>query len=327
MTVVVTGAGGHLGANLIRLLVEKRRKVRAVVRTDKRALEGMDVEIVQADVLDFPSLLKAFDRAEVVYHLAAVISITGGQEGLVERVNVDGPRNVVKACLKTGVRRLIHFSSIHAHPQEPVNEIMDENRSYVPLDHPISYDRTKAEGERQILKGVKMGLDAVIVNPTGVIGPWDFKPSLMGQMFLDLYHRKLIGLVKGGFNWVDARDVALGAMAAEEKGKSGHKYFLSGHWKTLYELASMAQKVTGINPPSFCVPIWLARVCVPFAMMVCNITGRRHLFTSDSLAALRSNRHISYEKANKELGYMPRSIEDTIKAIYDWFKNSERIEL
>jgi dihydroflavonol-4-reductase len=106
VTVVVTGAGGHLAANLIRLLVEKGRKVRALVHTDARALEGLDVEIARADVLDYSALLKAFEGAEVVYHLAAVISISGGQAGLVERVNVDGPRNVVKACLKTGRNRV-----------------------------------------------------------------------------------------------------------------------------------------------------------------------------------------------------------------------------
>ena len=326
MTVVVTGAGGHLAANLIRLLVERRRKVKAVVRKDVRALEGLDVEIARADLLDFSSLLKAFEGAETVYHLAALISISGGQAGLVERSNVEGPRNVVEACLKTGVRRLIHFSSIHAHQQEPLDELLDENRSYVPPNHPISYDRSKAEGESQVLNGVKMGLDAVIVNPTGVIGPWDFKPSFMGQMLLDLYNRKLIGLVNGGFNWVDARDVALGAMAAEEKGRSSHKYFLSGHWKTLRELAAIAQKITGINPPSICTPQWLARISAPFAMMVCNMTGGRHLFTGESLAALRSNRHISCEKAKKELGYVPRPIEDTIRETYDWFRSSERIQ-
>ena len=259
MTVVVTGAGGHLAANLIRLLVKRGRRVRAVVRRDVRAIKGLDLELVRADLLDLSSLLRAFKGAKIVYHLAAVISISGEQKGLVERTNVLGTRNVVEACLETGVRRLIHFSSIHAHQQEPLNKVLDENRSYVPSDHPTPYDRSKAGGEREILRGVEMGLDAVIVNPTGVIGPWDYKPSLMGQMFLDLYHHKYISLVRGGFDWVDARDVALGAMAAEEKASPGNKYLLSGHWRTFRDLAELARKVSGIDPPSIYTPLWLAR--------------------------------------------------------------------
>jgi dihydroflavonol-4-reductase len=326
MTVVVTGAGGHLAANLIRMLLKEKRHIRAVVRSDKRAVKGLDVETVQADVLDPHSLKMAFKGAEVVYHLAALVSITGGQSGMVARTNVEGVRNVVDACLEEGVDRMIHFSSIHAHRQAPLAEPLDERRPYVSSHHPNAYDRSKAGGEEQILNGVERGLNAVIINPTAVIGPWDFKPSPMGRVFLDLYHGRLMGFVDGGFDWVDARDVALGAMAAEAKGRAGQKYLLSGHWKSLRELAEIARDRTGMELPSFCLPLWLAQMATPLTGMYCKITGARPLFTRESIAALRSNRYISCEKARRELGYDPRPIENTVKDIFDWLKEAGRTE-
>ncbi len=324
MTVAITGASGHVGANLTRALLDQKRTCRVLVHKDTQALEGLDVEQVEGSVLDPDSLIQAFSGAETVFHCAARISIVGDPDGMVRKINVEGPRNVVKACLEAKVKRLIHFSSIHAYCQTPLDQPLDETRPHVGSNAP-AYDRSKAAGEGQILAGVKEGLDAVIVNPTAVLGPFDFKPSRMGQVLLDLYNRSLIALIAGGFNWVDVRDVIAGALAAEQKGRTGEKYLLGGHYLSVGDLAQVVQKVSGVKPPAMTTPMWLAKATAPFAEMYAKVMNTEPLFTSEALMALDANQNIRHDKAEKELGYAPRPIEETVGDCFDWFKEAGTI--
>lgn len=325
MTVVVTGASGHVGANLVRALIECGRSCRAIVRQDQRAVEGLDVERVHADVLDRHSLTQAFQGADVVYHLAARISIVGGERGRVHETNVVGTRNVVEACLQCGVKRLVHFSSIHAFSQHPLNAQLDESRQRVAGPKAPAYDQSKALGEAEVRVGVEKGLDVVIVNPTGVLGPYDFKPSLIGQELINIYRNRFSVLVDGGFDWVDVRDVVRGAMAAETKGRTGENYLLSGHWLSVRELAKVVEDVTSADPKLWVCPMWLARIAAPFAETEARLLGKQPLFTRDSLASLRGNRNISKKKAQQELSYSARPIAETIRDTFDWLKSSGRI--
>ena len=322
MTVLVTGAGGHIGGNLVRALLAGGRRVRALVRNDTRPLEGLDVERVTGDVLRPETLAPALEGVDVVYHLAGIITIEGDPDGRVWQTNVEGVKNVAASCLAAKVRRLVHFSSIHAFRQPPLLERLDETRPLVEGETEMAYDRTKAAGHREVLAAVQRGLDAVIVHPTAVLGPIDFKPSAMGQVLLDLYHRRLPALVDGGFDWVDVRDVVAGALAAEKQGRTGQNYLLSGAWRSVKELADLAEEVTGVRSPRFTSPMWLARVGAPFLGGWARVTGRRPLYTADSLRALRSNRRISSDKARGELGYSSRPLRDTIADAFEWFRGA-----
>ncbi|HUT98974.1 MAG TPA: SDR family oxidoreductase [bacterium] len=316
---VVTGAAGHVGANLVRALLEKGRRVRCIVRDDTRALDGLDVERVRGDVLEPESLRRAFAGADVVHHLAARISILGGERGRVWETNVAGVRRVVEACLACGVRRLVHFSSVHAFDQRPLDEPVDEARG--PADdrrNPV-YDRSKAAGVREVLAGVERGLDAVILHPSGVIGPWDYKPSRIGRFLLGLLRGRVPAAVAGGFDWVDARDVAAGALAAEERGRTGERYILSGHYATVGELVEFWGKISGARMPGWTSPMWLARLGAPFVGMYAKIFGAEPLFTTEALHALRGNRAYVRDKAERELGYSPRPLEETLTDTYAWF--------
>ncbi|MBM4395048.1 MAG: NAD-dependent epimerase/dehydratase family protein [Deltaproteobacteria bacterium] len=316
---VVTGSSGHVGGNLIRSLLARGREVRAVIRTDTRAIDGLDVEVVRADVLDPESLVRAFEGADTVFHLAALISIIGDQGGKVHRTNVDGPRNVVEACLKCGVKRLVHFSSIHAYEQAPQDATLDECRDFVPGRAP-AYDRSKAAGQRAVLSAVERGLSAVIVNPTAVIGPHDYKPSRMGAVICALARGRFPGLVEGGFDWVDVRDVVAGALAAEQKGRPGQNYLLSGRFRTVAGLAKVVADVTGTPAPRFVSPLWLAAIGAPFVEGWCRMTGGFPLYTRESLHALKGNRDVSHAKAAEELGYSARPLEETIRDTVTWFR-------
>ena len=320
MTALVTGAAGHLGGNLVRSLLERGRKVRALVFKDRRTLEGLDVETVQGDVLDRAAMMRACDGAEVVFHLAARISITSGERRLVDAVNIEGTRNVVEARVDTpSVRRLVHASSIHAFCQEPLDEVIDETRPLADSGACPDYDRSKARGERVVQEAVARGLDAVIAVPGAVLGPFDYKPSHMGQVLLALYRRRMPALVPGGYNWVDARDVAEGILAVEQRGRTGEKYLLTGSWASMRELARIVEDVSGRRAPRVTVPLWMASLAGPFAEAWGKHTGTRPLFTAEAVRVLQGNSRFSHDKASRELGYEPRPIERTVADTVEWF--------
>lgn len=325
MTVAVTGATGHIGANLVRALLARGRSVRAIIHVNRRAIDDLDVETAEGDICDPASLCRAFDGAEVVYHLAAHISLLTDNWSLLESVNVIGTRNVVEACLRCGVRRLVHFSSIHAMRQEPLDIPIDESRPLVDSQSCPPYDRSKAAGEIEVRKGIERGLDAIIINPTAVIGPHDFQPSYFGEVLLALARHKMPALVTSGYDWVDARDVVEGAMRAEERAPTGAKYLLSGHWVSIRDLATMVAEITGVPAPRLVSPMWLARIGAPVVTAFNRLSSRRPLYTSVSIRALCGNRNISHERATNDLGYHPRPLRETLIDTLQWFEGNGQL--
>jgi dihydroflavonol-4-reductase len=325
MTVVVTGAAGHIGANLVRALVKQGRPVRCLIHKETAALEGLDVEQVHGDVCDLESLYNAFQGADVVYHLAAVISLSMADWPKLEKINVQGPRNVVEACRRAGVRRLVHFSSIHAYAQQPLSEPIDESHAVSGETCP-PYDRSKCAGELIVREAIRQGLNAVIINPTAVIGPYDFGSSHQGQAILAIARNELPALVTGGFDWVDARDVVAGALRAEEIAPAGSRYLFSGRWVSVCDMARIIGEVRGTEERKLVCPLWLARAGAPFMEGYSKMTGTRPLYTSMSLKALNSNKNISYAKAARELGYRPRPFRETIEDTLTWFKEIGKLD-
>jgi len=322
VTTVVTGPAGHVGANLVPELLERGHRVRVLIREDTRGLEGLDVERVQGSILEPGDLDRAFAGARTVFHLAGRISIVGDPDGAVRRTNVDGVRAVVEACERAGVERLVHTSSIHARSPHPRGEPVTEERELADTRPGPAYDHSKAGGEREILAGVERGLDAVIVAPTGIIGPRDHKPSHTGAMILALAHRKLPALVDGGFNWVDVRDVARGVARAAEHGRRGERYLLGGSWRSMKDLAAVVAEQTGVEAPGWVPPMTLARIGAPFVVAWAALTRSDPLYTSEALHALRNHRDIVCDKAERELDHRPRPFEDTIADTVQWFRDA-----
>lgn len=337
-TVVVTGAAGHLGSSLIRALRARGQEVRAVHHRDRQALDGLNVEVVSADVTDEASLLRAFAGADLVYHTAAYISISMSEQQKLRQINVLGTRNVVEACLRCGVRRLVHVSSIEALDCEPLDMPVDESRPLIqPLDSlpPSSraglavarskrfppYACSKAAGERQVWEGVARGLDAVVLYPSAIVGPYDYRGGFPNAGLLAICEGKLWALVEGGFNWVDVRDVAEGALQAAGRAPRGAKYILAGHWASLRDLAELAREITGAPVPSLVFPMWLARMGAPLVATASQLAGRRPLYTPAALVPLAGNRNISHARATRELRYQPRPLRQTVVDTLQWFKN------
>ena len=324
-SVVVTGASGHLGGVLVRALLASGARVRAVYLGDDRALAGLDVERVVADVTDAEAVRRAVGGASLVLHLAAVISIDGGRGGLVDRVNVGGTRNVAAAARAEGVR-MVHVSSIHAFRQEPVDVPLDETRTRVPPagGHWPVYDRTKAAGERVVRAAIADGLDAVILHPTGIIGPEDHAPSRMGRIFLAVARRRMPAVVAGGFDWVDVRDVAAAILAAADpaRGRRNESYLVAGNRRTVAQVTATAAAIAGVPAPRIVLPMALARLGAPPMTLLARVTHAEPLFTGESLLALRANHAIVGEKARRELGILPRPFAESVHDLYRWHRDA-----
>jgi dihydroflavonol-4-reductase len=317
--IVVTGASGLVGGNLVRALLSQGRPVRALVHHDRRALDGLDVETASTDLNDPASLQQALRGAQVVYHLASTISIRMDNWDELERVNVNGTRNVVEACLRSGMRRLVYFSSIHAYQQEPFDGPLDEERPLLTDVHNPPYERSKAAAELIARQAPQRGLDTVIIVPTAILGPYDFRPSYLGQALQMLVNRRIPALVYGGYDWVDVRDVVAGALQAARLAPSGARYILSGHWHTLQDVARLTAQISGGSAPRFTVPAWLAELAQPAMAKLSRLNGSQPLYTRAMLKALHSNRQVSHANATRELGYAPRPFELTLKDTLDWF--------
>jgi dihydroflavonol-4-reductase len=324
MKVAVSGASGHIGNCLVRELKKQGADVKVLVHNFKNDLDKLNVELIQGNLLEPDSLITLCDGVDVVFHLAAQIAIENRSSAQVYETNVTGTRNMIKAAIKGEAKKFIHFSSIHAFRTESSEVILDESRSMVETNKTI-YEFTKAEGEREVMKAVKEGLNAVILNPTAVIGPFDYRSSLLGQALLQIYQNKLPFLVAGGYNWVDVRDVVSASIQAIESGRKGEKYILSGKFCSLHELSAMISKITGCRIPVI-VPVSLARLACPFFQIYSSVAKTEPLYTYQSLDILvNSAVNISNTKARKELGYEPRPLEQTLIDAFNWYRENNFI--
>jgi dihydroflavonol-4-reductase len=320
MKISLTGASGHIGANLCRELLDNNHDLRVLTNQYTASIKELDLEFVKGDILNMTSLRELADGAEVLIHLAASISINGDQH--VFDTNVVGTKNVLDAVRSCKVKRLLHFSSIHALVHQPLDQTLNEERPLAVSDH-IIYNQSKALAEELVLHEVGSGLDAVIINPTSVMGPNDFKPSLIGQAILQLYKGEIPALIPGGYDWVDVRDVVAGTISAMENGRTGQSYLLSGHFKTLPELYKEIILIKGKEKKLPVIPFWLAEVGLPFLMAWARVSGNKPLYTKESIEILKTaHPDISSKKARNELGYESRPFEDTLRDTIEWFKEN-----
>lgn len=319
--IVVTGAAGHIGNVLVRELLPGGEDVRALVPLweDAAPLDGLSVEIVEGDVRDVDSLVRAFEGSDLVFHLAGMVTITNGWSELLSQVNVAGTRNVIHACLKTDVRRLVYTSSIHAIVEPPHGVVIDETLPFDPDRTPGDYAKSKALASLEVLGAVEQGLDGVIVCPTGVMGPYDHAPSEMGQLIINVAQRRLKVCLDGAYDFVDVRDVARGLILAAEEGRRGESYILSGEQIAVRDLLSLIEEFTGVRAPSLKIPLPLARTVAELARPYYSLTKTRPLFTPYSIQVLTGNCLITCGKACLELGYWPRPIRESVADSITWF--------
>lgn len=323
MKVALTGATGHVGAALLQELTNRNIAVKTLIRgNDTRTCTGLPVEIIKGDLMDTDALALLMQDCDAVIHCAAVISINGDAKGLMQQTNIAGTQKVVDNALLAGIKRFIHISSIHAFKQQPEIDVLDETAA--PADEKsYAYGRSKYASQQIALAANNKNMEVLVINPTSIIGPFDFKPSLMGKAIIDLYKGRLPFIFNGGFNFCDGRDVACAIVNALSMGKPGEIYLTGGEWHSLTELTQVLSKVSSKKVQPFALSLFAGKLGLPFIKLLATATNKEPLYTIEVLDALfKDNRNISSGKARAALHYTSRPFEQTIHDTFHWFKNN-----
>jgi len=323
MTTLITGATGHLGANLSRELIKRGEKLRLLLRRNSgnKEVKGLDAEFVYGDLKDFTSLKMAVAGCQRVYHLGAFVSIRNDDREELFDVNVLGTRRLMKACRMAGVERVVHCSSFGAIGNNP-NGSSTEKWSVSPFEETTDYELSKTFAEWEVYKEIGRGLNAVIVNPSGIVGPWDFKPSLLGNTILEFARGKMKAYIGGAFDFVAARDVVEGMILAMEKGKKGERYILTGENLTIFQTLEWLEELTGKKRPKIKMPTvliqnvaivkdWVERKFFPDVMP---------RFNYHSIRLLQSGKYGDNSKSVDVLGLKPTSVKEAYREAVNWFK-------
>lgn len=325
MKVAVTGAAGYLGTNLVRQLVEQGHEVTAIDRVAPDRPAEPNVTWVNGNVLDPASMQQALTGADIVYHLVAVITLADKND-LAWQVNTEGVRVVAEAALEVGVRRMVHASSIHAFNQYSCGGRIDESapRSTDPA-LPV-YDRSKWAGEVELRKVIERGLDAVLCNPTGVFGPVDHCTPLsrINRTLRDAAKGRVPAMIGGGFDLVDVRDVAAGLILASERGRTGENYLLGGSMISMLDLCHLAAGCGGKKGPKFAISPRLISGLIPVLEPIGKLL-KTDVMSKAALGALVSAPVVDHSKAERELGYQPRPIAETVQDLVTFLAAPEAL--
>ena len=319
MAALVTGATGFVGNNVVRLLLERGHTVRVLARelADQRPLSGLPIEIVHGDVRDRSATERAVQGVGRVVHAAGMVHIGWKRDEEQQAINVEGTRNVAGAARQAGAR-MVYVSSIDALGVGSLDWPSDEN---TPLNGEVCcpYVTTKREAERIILDEVTRGLDAVIVNPGFMLGPWDWKPT-SGKMLLKVAAGWGPLAPPGTNSYCDVRDVAAGIIAALERGRTGERYILAGQTLTYREAMTIFARITGGRRPIRTVRRWAVKTVGALGDLHAWATGRESDVNSATATMSLWPKNFTSARAAAELNYQSRPIEESAVDAWEWLK-------
>ncbi|MFA7076078.1 MAG: NAD-dependent epimerase/dehydratase family protein [Candidatus Izemoplasmatales bacterium] len=319
MRCLVTGATGHIGNVLVKKLYDKGFLVHALVldNDDTSAIYPY-AEIIKGCVRDKAKLIEIVKNYDIVFHLAGIVEIRTGKKKQLYQTNVEGTRNLIEACQINKVKRLVYTSSVHAIEEKGNNQLIIEPSSFNPKKVKGNYAKSKAIATDLVLNQTDKNLETIIVYPSGVIGPCDYKLSNFGQVFTDYFRGRLKAYIDGGYNFVDVRDLSEGIIQAAIKGKDKEGYIMSGHSISVKELLDYMALYTNRKKVKMKLPYWFIKSMAYIVEFIFFIIRRRPLFTHYSISVLNSNHNFSNEKAKLELGFETRDIYESIRNTVDF---------
>lgn len=322
MKVLVTGGTGFVGSQLVAALVRRGERVRVLRRasSDLIALQEIsDIEHIIGDILDPGAVARAVAGCDLVFHVAALSSYWRAQREAVYRVNVEGTRIVLEACLAARVPRVVFTSSVAAIGMRPDGRPADEATVFDPLSARLAYGDSKHRAEAVVAGLVRRGLDAVIVNPAAVFGPGDHH-LISGSMIVEYARRSLPAVPPGGLCVADVAAIVAGHLAAAERGRTGERYILGGENLTLRQIAEIVCEVVGRRPPRWTIP----RRVLPVAALAVDAFNRLNprppLVSGDQLRLSAYNLFFDSGKAVRELGYPLLPFRGAVERAYRWYK-------
>ncbi|SEM13723.1 dihydroflavonol-4-reductase [bacterium A37T11] len=319
MNIAITGATGHIGSALVPQLLSQGHTLKLLIRQKSEPRPMAGVQYFHGNLVDEESLTHLVTGADAVIHLAAIISMEDRPDPGAFWVNTKGTSNLLQATKLAGVKRFIYISSINAFNQQPYDARMDEtNGPSKPALY--TYDHSKVLSQQMALNQNGDGMEVLVLAPTGVVGPYDHKPSLMGQAILKIYKGQVPALFPGGVDFVDVRDVASAIASSLMSGTPGSTYLLSGKWASLVEMGRQISLQKGQKKSLPSVPLWMVFTFLPLVKFWAKLTDGAPIYTRRSIENLiYSNQQIDHSLASAELGFNPRPLSETIHDTIDWF--------
>lgn len=318
---LVTGATGHLGNTIIQKLLQKGCHVRGLALPSDQTppFQSPNMELIRGDLRDIQSLIALFkdtDENTVLIHTAAILSAAPKFEHLVYDINVNGTEQLLRMCIMHHTKKFIYVSSSHAIPI--TNTIIKESNQFNADALETIFAKTKAIASRLVLDYGAKGLDACILQPSGMLGPGDYGTGHLTQLIMDFMNHKTTIDVKGGYDFVDVRDVADAVISSINNGISGESYLCTNQYYEVQQLFQMLQKITGRKPVKTMVPMWFSKLMVYFHQNYRNPFLQPPLTTSYELYSIPEKITFSHQKAKKQLHYTPRPIEETLLDTAQW---------
>lgn len=325
---LVTGATGFLGRVVAEELVRRKAQVHALVLHDDPYTDLLPKEVrtVIGDVCDKSSLSDFFadaDSRTCVIHCAGIVSVASRPGPRLYQVNVGGTWKVLRQCMEHDVGKMVCVSSVHAIPEKPKGCIISEDCEFSPGLVDGDYAKSKAAATELVFDAAERGLNASIVFPSGIIGPGDLQGGSFTSMAKSFLSGKLPFAVRGGYDFVDVRDVARGILACSESGEPGKGYILSGHYVTIRRMLQLVGKAAKLKYRSLCLPLGLARLAAPYYERRSLRERKPLFFTPYSVSVLASNGQFSHAAASERFAYQPRPIEETLGDMTAWLLNQK----
>ena len=325
---LVTGATGFLGRAVAEELVRRKAQVHALVLHDDPYTDLLPKEVrtVIGDVCDKSSLSDFFadaDSRTCVIHCAGIVSVASRPGPRLYQVNVGGTWKVLRQCMEHDVGKMVYVCSVHAIPEKPKGCIISEDCEFSPGLVDGDYAKSKAAATELVFDAAERGLNASIVFPSGIIGPGDLQGGSFTSMAKSFLSGKLPFAVRGGYDFVDVRDVARGILACSESGEPGKGYILSGCYVTIRRMLQLVGKAAKLKYRSLCLPLGLARLAAPYYERRSLRERKPLFFTPYSVSVLASNGQFSHAAASERFAYQPRPIEETLGDMTAWLLNQK----
>ena len=326
---LVTGATGFLGRAVAEELVRRRAQVHALVLRDDPYIHLLPKEVhtVIGDVCEESSLTDFFadaDSRTCVIHCAGIVSVASRPGSKLYQVNVGGTWRVLRQCMEHDVGKMVYVSSVHAIPEKAKDCIITEDCEFSPGLVDGDYAKSKATATELVFDAAKRGLNASIVFPSGIIGPGDIQGGSFTSMAKSFLRGKLPFAVRGGYDFVDVRDVAKGILDCSENGEPGKGYILSGHYVTVRKMLQLVGKTAKRKYRPICLPLGLAKLAAPYYERRSLKERKPLFFTPYSVAVLASNGQFSHDAASECFAYHPRPVKDTLRDMTAWLLEQGR---
>jgi dihydroflavonol-4-reductase len=325
MTTLVTGATGFLGSAVVRALLDRGEAVRVLVRreSDRRNIDGLDVEVVEGNLRDSESLRRAVKGCRALYHAAADYRLWARDPGELYEVNVTATRELILTAADAGAERIVYTSSVATLGREPSGRPADEQTPVTIHDMTGHYKRSKFMAEEEVKELIRdQGAPVVIVNPSTIIGPRDIRPTPTGRLVAEAVRGKIPAFVDTGLNVVHVDDVAMGHVQAFHHGEIGERYVLGGEDMMLREILAEIATLVGRAPPRIRLPHGAVLPIAYLAEFAARLRRSRNepFVTVDGIKMSRSFMFFSSEKAKKAIGYAPRPAREALADAVEWLR-------